>query len=117
VKVGCCRAKPPKAVGPDTVVRIPEIIAGEVDVLPADRGKVCKQSIRDDLAASNASLQGSQKCRLRVDTSKWTLARTLPQKYGDLLRHTGPDAGPDAVRGEVQRTADRRNDGRARRSF
>ena len=42
-RICCCRANRPKGVAAEAAVGIPEIIAGDVDVLPADRGKVGKQ--------------------------------------------------------------------------
>ena len=41
-----------EAVGSETDVGIPEIIAGEIDVLPADGREVGKQRVRDDFAAA-----------------------------------------------------------------
>jgi hypothetical protein len=48
-----------EAVGTEAAVGIPEIIAGEVDVLPSDRGKVGKQGIRNDLAAKVQVIAGT----------------------------------------------------------
>jgi hypothetical protein len=42
-----------------SAVGIPEIIAGEVVVLPADRSKVGEQGIRDDLAAKMQVIAGT----------------------------------------------------------
>jgi hypothetical protein len=39
-KVCCCRAKRSEPVRTEADIGIPQIIAGEIDVLPADRGKV-----------------------------------------------------------------------------
>jgi hypothetical protein len=38
---------------------------------------------------------------LRTDTLKWALARTLPMKYGDVLRHKGPTGCPVQVDHDV----------------
>jgi hypothetical protein len=45
-------AQLPEAVWTEACVRIPQIIAGEVDVLPGDGGEVSKQRVRDHFAAA-----------------------------------------------------------------
>ena len=53
--------------------------------------------------------------RLRVDTIKWLMAHRLPKKYGDLVRHTGPQ-GDDAVAITVDDEERRRKAPRVSRS-
>jgi len=50
VKVCCRQTKPPKTVRAEACVGIPEVIAGQVDVLPADRREMGEQRIRNRLA-------------------------------------------------------------------
>ena len=52
MKICCWRAKLPEAAGAKIAVGIPQIVAGEIDVLPADWGEVGKQWVRDDFAAA-----------------------------------------------------------------
>jgi len=50
VKVYCCQTKQPKPIRAEACVGIPEVIAGQVDVLPADRREMGEQRIRNRLA-------------------------------------------------------------------
>lgn len=47
--------------------------------------------------ADEASVEGVNVARLRVDARKWILAKMLPRKYGDSLALAG-----DAARGPLQ---------------
>lgn len=35
-----------------------------------------------------------QRAKLQVDTRKWLISKLMPETFGDLVRHAGPDAGP-----------------------
>ena len=50
MKVYCRQTKQPKTVRAEAGVGIPEVIAGQVDVLPADRREMGEQRIRNRLA-------------------------------------------------------------------
>src|SRR5215203_509274 len=49
---GRLAAQRPEAVRRESGVDAPEIVAGQVDVLPAERGDVSQQSVRNDLATA-----------------------------------------------------------------
>ena len=57
MKVYCCQAKQPKPVWGEACVGIPEVIAGQVDVLPADRRKMGEQRIRNRLALPTQNIE------------------------------------------------------------
>ena len=50
MKVYCRQAKQPKTVRAEACVGIPEVIAGQIDVLPPDRREMGEQRIRNRLA-------------------------------------------------------------------
>ncbi len=48
-----------EAIGCECVAGIPEIVAGQIDVLPAERSDVGEQFVGHDLAASSQGVQGA----------------------------------------------------------
>ena len=49
-----------------------------------------------DSAAWIANGEAIQRSRLRVDTRKWLMSKSVPKKYGDKVanEHSGPNGGP-----------------------
>jgi hypothetical protein len=69
-KACCCPAKRSEPVRSDADIGIPQIITGEIDVLPVDGGKVGEQRFRDHFAAATQVIYLPDEGPFRVEPGR-----------------------------------------------